>query len=257
MLGFIGAVVVVFISVGIVHYLCNVYCATCGKCNLTKKLSENDLVKKFNKIVKNLTDRNLMTVKTELLDILEEYREIKCNEFIESKVLLENSINSLESQLTVLKERECELLNSISIIKNEIDNNTCSSDSLDFGSRFMYELEKLQETKKSLEDSIINIKQKISIIDNNVNLFNHKYVLKKSEITLMIANAISINNVSDVDLKLNDLVLEFKEKAREGEIKKDITEKVYNGTSSLNKRDEGFDKDTYIEKLKSFKCEVD
>ena len=77
MLGFIGAVVVVFISIGIVHYLCNVYCVTCGKCNLTKKLNENDLVKKFNKIVKNLTDRNLMTVKTELLDILEEYREIK------------------------------------------------------------------------------------------------------------------------------------------------------------------------------------
>lgn len=247
MLGFLSAFVLVFF----VLILIKVYCRLNGGRDLTKKLSESELVKKFNSLVKTLTERNLEDVKSELLDILDKYREVKCNSFIESKTILVNSKESILQQVEILSQEESNLLSSIYTIKECMQNGQSTESDINAGARFLYEVEKLREAKNSLKKAVEDLNEKINSIDNNINLFNHRYLLKKSEITLMIANAISVQNVSGIDLKLNDLVTEFKTKVRENEIKKEVTGKIYNvSTSQTTEKD--FNKDEYIEKLKSF-----
>jgi hypothetical protein len=247
MLGFLSAFVLVFF----VLIFIKAYCRLNGGKDLTKKLSESDLVKKFNSLVKNLTERNLENVKFELLDVLDKYREVKCNGFIESKTILVNSKESILQQVEILSQEESNLLSNIYTIKECMQNGQFTESDVDAGARFLYEVEKLRDVRDSLKKAVEDLNEKINSIDNNINLFNHRYLLKKSEITLMIANAISVQNVSGIDLKLNDLVTEFKTKVRENEIKKEVTGKIYNvPTSQTTEKD--FNKDEYIEKLKSF-----
>ena len=49
---------------------------------VSQKFTEHELVKKFNQAVKRITERNLETIKEELLDILDEYRFVKSESFI-------------------------------------------------------------------------------------------------------------------------------------------------------------------------------
>ena len=48
----------------------------------TVNVNENDLIRKFNRVVKRLTERNIEDVKADLFKILDRYKFIKCEQFI-------------------------------------------------------------------------------------------------------------------------------------------------------------------------------
>lgn len=245
----------------IIGVLCTVmligYLAHCVVFNLRtvsiKSLKESDLVKKFNKTLKKLTERNIDTVKEELLSILNEYRNRKCQSFIESKKLLEDSSCMVRSQIVEIDTQIYNLKRNIKTIKSNIEKGLASEEEQKSGTIYLMEYEKTVKMRESLEKSESILKEKLSALDYSIETFNHRYSLKKSEITVMIANAAAIKNVSSVDIKLNDLVSEFESKVREEEIKLEVTEKIFGSNTEKEIDLEVSDNyETYLKKLKTF-----
>lgn len=243
--------------IGLVWTVLFAYLAFCivssSRTTSIKKLEENDLVKKFNKTLKKLTERNIDAVKEELLDILDEYRNRKCDSFIESKKLLNDSLSMVRSQILEIDIQISNLRKNIKIIKINIDKGLASEEEQKSGAIYFMEYEKLKQLRDSLVNSELILKNKLNTLDHNIDTFNHRYSIKKSEITVMIANAAAVRNVSGVDIKLNDLVSEFESKVREEEIKQEVKEKIF---GSNTEKEIDFDissnYEEYLEKLKTF-----
>ena len=220
---------------------------------ITKNPTESDLISKFNKVVKKITNRNLDTVKDELLEILEEYKRVKCADFIESKTLLTKSKTSLTSQILEIGKQKRNLNQSILDIKDKIQAGTVTKEEEEVGIIYVSDYEALVDIENKLNQSLEIIEEKLRSIETSIKLFNHKYSMKVSEITLMIASAVSIKNVSGIDIKLNDLVTEFKTKVQEKEIEVDVKEKIYGKTIGLGDKDiKEIDKSSCLEKLKNW-----
>lgn len=214
---------------------------------VSQKFTEHELVKKFNRVVKRITERNLDTIKEELLDILDEYKFVKGESFIESKTLLEKCKDTIDLQIASVCKQENELVSKIRSLKE-------AGDGLEderTGALYVAELEKLNSVKQKLSESLNSITDKIRQLDSNINSFNHRFAIKKSEIIIMIANAATVNNVSSIDIQLNDLVTEFNTKAKESEIRQDVTEKIY-GVKNEIETDLNFNESEYIEKFRNF-----
>lgn len=244
MLSFLGSIVVLLVIFYVGYYA---YCKSVKK-KVSTKLCESDLVKKFNRAVKKLTSRNLDTVKEELLEILEEYRHVKCESFIESKTLLSNSLDSLNVQMSRIKEQDSIFVNKIKEIKSK-KNLTPEDEKI--GAMYVSELEKLRAVYLNIEKSKAKVEDNIRIVNSSINMFNHKYELKKSEIIVMIANAATVKNVTSIDIKLSDLVTEFNTKVRESEIRTEVTDKIYNvGTDKETPHN--YNEAEYVEKFKNF-----
>lgn len=244
MLSFLGSIVVLLVVFYVGYYA---YCKSLKK-KISTKLCESDLVKKFNRAVKKLTYRNLETVKEELLDILEEYRYVKCESFIESKTLLNNSLDSLTVQMMKIKEQDSIFVNKIKEIKSK---KSLTSEDEKIGAMYVSELEKLRAVYSNIGKSKSKVEDNIRIIDSSINMFNHKYELKKSEIIVMIANATTVKNVTSIDIKLSDLVTEFNTKVRESEIRTEVTDKIYN-VDTDKEVPHNYNEGEYIEKFKNF-----
>ena len=244
MLSFLGSIVVLLVIFYMGYYA---YCKSVKK-KVATKLCESDLVKKFNRAVKKLTSRNLDTVKEELLEILEEYRQVKCESFIESKTLLNNSLDSLNVQMSRIKEQDSIFVSKIKEIKSK-KNLTPEDEKI--GAMYVSELEKLRAVYSNIEKSKAKVEDNIRIVNSSINMFNHKYELKKSEIIVMIANATTVKNVTSIDIKLSDLVTEFNTKVRESEIRTEVTDKIYNvGTDKETPHN--YNEVEYVEKFKNF-----
>lgn len=246
-----------FTFIGLVCTVLFAYLAFCtissSKTTSIKKLKENDLVKKFNKTLKKLTERNIDTVKEELLDILNEYRNRKCDSFIESKKLLNDSLSMVRSQILEIDIQISNLKRKIKTIKDNIDKGLASEEEQKSGTLYLMEYEKLKHLRDSLVKSESILEDKLNTLDHNIDTFNHRYSIKKSEITVMIANAAAVRSVSGVDIKLNDLVSEFESKVREEEIKQEVKEKIFG--SNIEKEidfDISSNYEEYLEKLKTF-----
>ncbi len=243
--------------IGLIWTVLFAYLAFCivsnSRTTSIKKLKENDLVKKFNKTLKKLTERNIDTVKEELLDILDEYRNRKCDSFIESKKILNDSFSMVRSQILEIDIQISNLKRKIKTIKDNINEGLASEEEQKSGAIYFMEYEKLKQLRDSLVNSESILKNKLNTLDHNIDTFNHRYSIKKSEITVMIANAAAVRNVSGVDIKLNDLVSEFESKVREEEIKQEVKEKIF---GSNTEKEIDFDISSnyveYLEKLKTF-----
>lgn len=244
----------------IIGVLCTVmligYLAHCIVFNLkttsVKNLKDLDLVKKFNKTLKKLTERNIDTVKEELLDILNEYRNRKCQSFIESKKLLEDSSCMVRSQIVEIDTQIYNLKRNIKTIKSNIEKGLATEEEQKSGTIYLMEYEKTVKMRESLEKSELILKEKLSALDYSIETFNHKYSLKKSEITVMIANATAVKNVNGIDIKLNDLVSEFESKVREEEIKQEVTGKIFGNKEKEIDLNLSGNYEMYLEKLKTF-----
>lgn len=224
-----------------------------SKTTSIKKLKENDLVKKFNKTLKKMTERNIDTIKEELLDILEEYRNRKCDSFIESKKLLNDSFSMIRSQMLEIDIQISNLKRKIKTIKDNINKGLASEEEQKSGTIYFMEYEKLKHLRDSLVKSESILEDKLNTINHNIDTFNHKYSIKKSEIIVMIANATAVRNVSGVDIKLNDLVSEFESKVKEEEIKLEVREKIFgSNTEKEIDLDISGNYEEYLEKLKTF-----
>lgn len=244
MLSFLGSIVVLLVIFYIGYYA---YCKSV-KSKVATKLCESDLVKKFNRAVKKLTSRNLDSVKEELLEILEEYRHVKCESFIESKTLLNNSLDSLKVQMSRIKDQDSIFVSKIKEIKSK---KNLTSEDEKIGAMYVSELEKLRAVYSNIEKSKAKVEDNIRIVNSSINMFNHKYELKKSEIVVMIANAATVKNVTSIDIKLSDLVTEFNTKVRESEIRTEVTDKIYN-VNADKEMPHNYNEVEYIEKFKNF-----
>lgn len=243
--------------IGLIWIVIFVYLGFCAvsssRTTSIKKLKESDLVKKFNKTLKKLTERNIDAVKEELLDILNEYRNRKCDSFIESKKLLNDSLSMVRSQILEIDIQISNLKRKIKTIKDNIDKGLASEEEQKSGTLYLMEYEKLKRLRDSLVKSESILEDKLNTLDHNIDTFNHRYSIKKSEIIVMIANAATVRNVSGVDIKLNDLVSEFESKVREEEIKQEVKEKIFgSNTEKEINLDISGNYEEYLEKLKTF-----
>ena len=246
MLSFIGGLVVIVV---LVYLGLGIYSSYLKK-KISAPISESKLINRFNKTLKKLTERNLDQVKEELLEILGEYREIKCKEFTDSIVLLKNSRRSINSQIDVVLAQESNIIKNIRKLKQSSSDNTGSEK---IGAMYVYELEKLGNVKTKLNACLSSLDTKLESVDQNMALFEHRYSMKQSEIAIMIAEAIAIKDVSMVDLKINDLITEFKTKTEENEIAINVRKKIYKTDSFVSTDDENnYNTEEYLEKFRNF-----
>ena len=159
----------------------------------------------------------------------------------------------VRSQILEIDIQISNLRKNIKIIKINIDKGLASEEEQKSGAIYFMEYEKLKQLRDSLVKSESILENKLNTLDHNIDTFNHRYSIKKSEITVMIANAAAVRNVSGVDIKLNDLVSEFESKVREEEIKQEVKGKIF---GSNTEKEIDFDissnYEEYLEKLKTF-----
>lgn len=206
-------------------------------------LSESKIVKKFNRLVRSINERNINTVKDELLEVIEEYKAVKVNQFIESK----NQISS--SKRIINEEIENSELSRANVKKQIAKLKTSENPDVANGASLVYQYERISEMINRMEEIKTNLEEKDAHLEREIESFNAKYAMKKAEVSMMIAEAISIKNVSKIDLRLNDLVTEFKNKAEEQENANYVKSKVYN---LENEASEPVDIEAYKEKFLNF-----
>lgn len=209
-------------------------------------LSESKIIKKFNRLVRSINERNINTVKDELLDVIEEYKAVKVNQFIDSKNQISSSMRIIDEEIENSKTSRNNVKKQITKLKSE------SNPDVAVGASLVYQYERVGEMINRMNEIKKNLDEKEAHLDREIESFNAKYAMKKAEISMMIAEAISIKNVSNIDLRLNDLVTEFKTKAEEQENANYVKSKVYN---IENDGSEPIDVDAYKDKFLAFNAD--
>lgn len=219
----------------------NVYC---NKENVFKKFDfkENAVIKKFNNLLHQLNADNITVVKGKLLETLEQYRTIKKAQFVENRTNLTEALSSVESQRDIIiratKQKENDLRNYKGKISEEE------------GARLMYDLEIHKDTAAKLQASHNALENKIAALDSKIVQFDSNLALRKARIVSMIADAISIDDRSYIDLRLDSLEQEFKHEANKNAQKQIVDEKM--GDSAATPKLE-FDLEKYKALYKEFK----
>lgn len=219
----------------------NVYC---NKENVFKKFDfkENAVVKKFNNLLHQLNADNITVIKGKLLETLEQYRTIKKAQFVENRTNLTEALSSVEGQRDIIvratKQKEYDLRNNKGKISEEE------------GARLMYDLEIHKDTAAKLQASHNALENKIAALDSKIVQFDSNLALRKARIVSMIADAISIDDRSYIDLRLDSLEQEFKHEANKNAQKQIVDEKM--GDSATTPKLE-FDLEKYKALYKEFK----
>jgi hypothetical protein len=206
-------------------------------------LSESKIVKKFNRLVRSINERNINTVKDELLEVIEEYKAVKVNQFIDSKNQISSSKRIINEEIANSELSRANVKKQIVKLKNTTNPDVAN------GASLVYQYERISDMINRMEEIKNSLEEKDAHLEREIETFNAKYAMKKAEVSMMIAQAISIKNVSNIDLRLNDLVTEFKTKAEEQENANYVKNKVYH----LEKdSDEPVDIDAYKQKFLDF-----
>lgn len=217
------------------------------------KLTENDLISRFNRLTEFLINpgkRTLDDISKELINVLKEYKCRKVEQFVESEQLLAKNRNHLDEQIIKLQNQISKLEADAKALKKE------KMTDLDYENGALY-MAQIAETKKVL-DQIKKTREenekRFENVEKQVKQFNVKYTLKETAISNMIIQAKTTKNISTVDLKLNDLISEFKDKVQDNEIEYNVKAQI-NGTveeEEQNSPEFEVNKDKYIEEFKNF-----
>lgn len=217
------------------------------------KLTENDLISRFNRLTEFLINpgkRTLDDISKELINVLKEYKCRKVEQFVESEQLLAKNRNHLDEQIIKLQNQISKLEADARALKKE------KMTDLDYENGALY-MAQIAETKKVL-DQIKKTREenekRFENVEKQVKQFNVKYTLKETAISNMIIQAKTTKNISTVDLKLNDLISEFKDKVQDNEIEYNVKAQI-NGTAEeeeQNSPEFEVNKDKYIEEFKNF-----
>ena len=217
------------------------------------KLTENDLISRFNRLTEFLINpgkRTLDDISKELINVLKEYKCRKVEQFVESEQLLAKNRNHLDEQIIKLQNQISKLEADAKALKKE------KMTDLDYENGALY-MAQIAETKKVL-DQIKKTREenekRFENVEKQVKQFNVKYTLKETAISNMIIQAKTTKNISTVDLKLNDLISEFKDKVQDNEIEYNVKAQI-NGTADeeeQNSPEFEVNKDKYIEEFKNF-----
>lgn len=207
-------------------------------------VNENELVKKFNRVVRRLTERNIEDVKADLFKILDKYKFVKCEQFIENRTQIYSARKHVEEQIIQTTRSRSDVKTQIANLKKS------DTPDANLGAQLVYQYDMLGEMVQKLEVAKESLVRKECEFDRELGLFNSKFALKKAEVSMMIANAISLKNISTIDIRLEDLVAEFQKKADEQENADYVRGKLY-GTTTVT-TDSTFDVDAYKQKFADF-----
>lgn len=216
----------------------------CNKENVFKKFNfkENAIIKKFNNLLHQLNADNITVIKGKLLETLEQYRTVKKAQFVENRTNLTEALYAVEAQRDIIfratKQKEYDLRNNKGKISEEE------------GARLMYDLEIHKDTAAKLQASHNALENKIAALDSKIVQFDSTLALRKAHIVSMIADAISIDDRSYIDLRLDSLEQEFKHEANKNVQKQIVDEKM--GDSAATPKLE-FDLEKYKKLYKEFK----
>lgn len=202
---------------------------------------ENAVIKKFNKLLKQITADNITVIKNELLKTLEEYRAIKKAQFVDNRTNLVEALDAVNVQYTVIYRTTNEKESEIHTVKGKIPEEQ--------GARLMYELELHKDTLNKLNASREALNNKIALLDGQMIKFDSDLALRKAKIVSMIADAISIEDRSYIDLRLDSLEQEFKHEANKNAQKKIVDEKMGDSVSTTKLE---FDLEKYKKLYKEF-----
>lgn len=204
-------------------------------------LKESRIVKKFNHLLKQLKSSNIDVIKEKLLSTLEQYRDIKCAQFAENRTQLQEANKAVNEQINAIND-------TISQKSNRIRANK-SIYSEEEGAHMMYDLELYKNVLDKLRTSSVNLKNKCLQLDGKIAQFNSTLALRKAKIITMIADAISINDRSHIDLRLDSLEKEFEHEATLKENEQYVSEKVKEQSSDALE----FDLEKYKKLYQEFK----
>lgn len=210
----------------------------------TVNVNENELIKKFNRVVKRLTERNIEDVKADLFKILDRYKFIKCEQFIENRAQIQSARKQVTEQIE-------QTIRSRSDVRRQVQNlKESGNPDATLGAQLVYQYDMLGEMIEKLEVAKDNLTRKEYEFDRELGLFNSKFALKKAEVSMMIANAISLKNISTIDIRLEDLVSEFQQKVDEQENSDYVRTKLYGAATVATET--SFDVDAYKQKFADF-----
>ena len=118
------------------------------------------------------------------------------------------------------------------------------------GARLMYDLEIHRDTEAKLKASYDALENKIATLDSKIVQFDSNLALRKARIVSMIADAISIDDRSYIDLRLDSLEQEFKHEANKNVQKQIVDEKMGDSVAPVKIE---FDLEKYKKLYKEFK----
>lgn len=185
--------------------------------------SENSIVKRFNRLLGDLKKDNLSVVKDKLLNTLAEYRTVKKAQFVENRTYLTEALTSVKEQCSIMGNAVYQKAANIRKLKGQI--------SKEEGARLVYEYEIHENTYKRLQTASVDLENKIVLLDTKVVEFDGLLALRKAQIVAMIADNVSLDDNSFIDLKLDSLEQEFKHIANENENRKHVDKLMGDSTT--------------------------
>lgn len=195
----ISVIFIVLVIVGLI-----VYGAHCDTTWLTKKvsLSENSIIRKFNRLLNSIGNDNFSLIKEKLLTTLDQYGIVKKEQFAENLTYLKEAQAAVNEQLTAMS----------GTLKNKQANLRAMKGNLpeEEGARLVYELENYELMQQRLTNAQDNLRNKMAALNSKIVQFEGCLALRRAQIVSMIAESISIDNHSFVDLRLDSLEKEFK-----------------------------------------------
>lgn len=217
------------------------------------KLTENDLISRFNKLTDFLINpgkRTLDDIAKELINVLKEYKCRKVEQFVESEQLLAKNRNHLDEQISKLQVQ----INKLKTDAKALKKDNMTADDLENGALYMAQIAETEKVLEQIKRTREENEARFEAVEKQVKNFNVKYTLKETAISNMIVQAKTTKNISTVDLKLNDLISEFKDKVQDNEIEYNVKAQI-NGTAEeeeTNSPEFEANKDMYIEQFKNF-----
>lgn len=217
-------------------------------------LSENNLISRFNDLADKLVNpgrRTLDDIAKELTAILKEYKCRKVEQFVESEQLLAKNRNHLDEQILKLKNQITKIKADAKALKKP--GVELTQDDIENGALYMAQIAETEKVLEQLQKTRDENEARFENVEKQVKNFNVKYTLKETAISNMIVMAKTTKNISTVDLKLNDLISEFKDKAQDNEIEYNVKSQI-NGTKEEEDNSPEFEanKDKYMEEFKNF-----
>lgn len=195
----ITLIFIVLVIVGLV-----IYAGSCDSSYLHKKVSltENSIIKKFNRLLKTIGQDNFSAVKEKLLNTLDQYGVVKKQQFAENLTYLKEALAAVREQSDAMSRNVEIKRNSLRACKNSVTEEE--------GARLVYELENYQLMVDRLKNAQNNLENKMAALNSKIVQFEGSLALRRAQIVSMIAESISIDNHSIIDLRLDSLEQEFK-----------------------------------------------
>lgn len=234
----ITLIFIVLIIVGLI-----IYGNSCDTNYLHKKisLSENSIIKKFNRLLKTIGQDNFSVVKEKLLNTLDQYEVIKKQQFVENLTYLKEALAAVNEQHSAMDRT---VVNKRGSLRNRKDSITEEE-----GARLVYELENYQLMTDRLKNAQNNLENKMAALNSKVIQFEGNIALRRAQIVSMIAESISIDNHSVIDLRLDSLEKEFKHEVTKIESMQEVNAL----TEGQNSDEHLFDLEKYKKLFKEFK----